>query len=86
MQKWYLSDHLYKRWVEHNQAVVDSLSGGKIGYVHVEGMDGSSYQTVYDQLLGKYRNCDAVIVDTRSPTAAAGSTMTSRCFLAARNT
>ncbi len=65
MQKWYLSDHLYKRWVEHNQAVVDSLSGGKIGYVHVEGMDGSSYQTVYDQLLGKYRNCDAVIVDTR---------------------
>lgn len=65
MQKWYLSDHLYKRWVEHNQAVVDSLSGGKIGYVHVEGMDGSSYQTVYDQLFGKYRNCDAVIVDTR---------------------
>ena len=60
-----VSDHLYHRWVEHNQAVVDSLSGGKIGYVHVRGMDGSSYQTVYDQLLGKYRNCDAVIVDTR---------------------
>ena len=65
MQRWYMSDHLYQRWVEHNQAVVDSLSGGKIGYVHVEGMDGSSFQTVYDQLLGKYRNCDAVIVDTR---------------------
>lgn len=60
-----LSSHLYHRWVEHNQAVVDSLSGGKIGYVHVQGMDGESYQTVYDQLLGKYRNCDAVIVDTR---------------------
>jgi len=65
MYRWYVSSELYKRWVEHNQAVVDSLSGGKIGYVHIEGMDGDSYQTVYDQLLGKYRNCDAVIVDTR---------------------
>lgn len=62
---YHLSDQLYQRWVEHNQHVVDSLSEGKIGYVHIEGMDGSSYQTVYDQLLGKYRNCDAVIVDTR---------------------
>ena len=65
MHKFSLSSHLYDRWVEHNQHVVDSLSGGKVGYVHVAGMDGSSFQTVYDQLLGKYRNCDAVIVDTR---------------------
>ena len=65
IDSWELSGHLYNRWVEHNQAVVDSLSGGRIGYVHVEGMDGGSFQTVYDQLLGKYRNCEAVIVDTR---------------------
>ncbi len=65
MYKNNMSAQLYDRWVEHNQHVVDSLSGGRIGYVHVQGMDGSSYQTVYDQLLGKYRNCDAVIVDTR---------------------
>lgn len=60
-----LNDHLYLRWIERNQAMVDSLSQGRIGYVHIKGMDGGSYQTVYDQLLGKYRNCDAVIVDTR---------------------
>lgn len=65
LDKWALSSHLYRRWVEHNQHVVDSLSNGKIGYVHIEGMDGGSFQTVYDQLLGRYRNCDAVIVDTR---------------------
>lgn len=56
---------LYKRWVERNEAFVDSVSGGKIGYVHVEGMDGASFSTVYDRLLGKYRNADAVVVDTR---------------------
>lgn len=65
MYRWEVSDHLYRRWVEHNKAVVDSVSGGKVGYVHIAGMDGSSFQTVYDELLGKYRNCDAVVVDTR---------------------
>lgn len=60
-----LSDLLYSRWVERNEAYVDSISGGKIGYVHVRGMDTPSFNAVYDRLLGKYRNCDAVVVDTR---------------------
>lgn len=55
----------YQRWVERNEHITDSLSDGKIGYVHVEGMDTRSYQNVYERLLGKYRNCDAVVVDTR---------------------
>ena len=59
------SELLYQRWVERNAAVVDSVSGGRIGYVHVQGMDSPSFREVYDRLLGKYRNCDAVIVDTR---------------------
>lgn len=55
----------YNRWVEHNEKLVDSLSGGRIGYVHVEDMDSPSFRTAYDRILGKYRNADAVIVDTR---------------------
>ncbi len=60
-----LNDMLYQRWVERNQAIVDSVSGGRIAYVHVQGMNSPSYRTVYDQLLGKYRNREAAIVDTR---------------------
>lgn len=60
-----LSNLLYHRWVERNERIVDSVSGGRIAYVHVRGMDGSSFSEVYDRLLGKYRNCDAVVVDTR---------------------
>lgn len=56
---------LYERWVERNQAMVDSLSGGRIGYVHVAGMDSPSFRTVFDKMLGKYRNREAIIVDTR---------------------
>lgn len=60
-----LSTQLYQRWVEHNAAVVDSLSSGRLAYVHVQGMDSPSFREVYSQLLGKYRNREAVIVDTR---------------------
>lgn len=59
------SNMAYQRWVERNEQIADSLSGGKVGYVHVQGMDTRSYQNVYERLLGKYRNYDAVVVDTR---------------------
>ncbi len=59
------SEMAYQRWIERNEQIVDSVSGGKIGYVHVRGMDGTSFQNVYDRILGKYRNCDAIVVDTR---------------------
>ena len=56
---------LYKRWVENCRHIVDSLSGGKIGYVHVRGMDDHSYRVVYEETLGKNAHKDALIVDTR---------------------
>lgn len=56
---------LYERWVEQRAEMVRKLSGGKVGYVHVEGMDSDSYRRVFSDLLGKYRSCEAVIVDTR---------------------
>lgn len=56
---------LYKRWVEQRRKLVDKLSGGKIGYVHVQGMNSQSFREVYSELLGRCRNKEAVIVDTR---------------------
>ena len=56
---------LYDRWVENNRRMVDSLSGGRIGYVHIREMNSNSFRKTYSELLGKYRNHDAVLVDTR---------------------
>ena len=56
---------LYDRWVKQREHLVDSLSGGRVGYVHVQGMDSPSFREVFSKALGKYRNCDALIVDTR---------------------
>lgn len=56
---------LYKRWVKKNQQEVDSLSGGKLGYVHIPGMSDGPYRNVYEEMMGKYHDTKGVIVDTR---------------------
>ena len=60
-----MATQLYRRWVEQREEMVKEMSGGRVGYVHVEGMDSESFRRVYSDLLGKYRTCEAVIVDTR---------------------
>ena len=60
------SDLLYRRWVDRNREMVDSLSNGTIGYVHVKAMDSESFRTVFSQLLSdSMRQKKAVIVDER---------------------
>jgi Tol biopolymer transport system component/C-terminal processing protease CtpA/Prc len=56
---------LYKRWVERCRHLVDSLSGGQLGYVHVRGMNDQSFRTVYEEALGRYHNKKGLVVDTR---------------------
>lgn len=56
---------LYTRWVDRNRAIVDSLSNGRLGYIHIKAMDSNSFRTLYSELLGRYRNKEAVIIDTR---------------------
>ncbi len=56
---------MYKRWVNKMRKMVDELSGGKVGYVHVQGMNDGSFRTVIDEVLGKNIDKEALIVDTR---------------------
>lgn len=56
---------MYERWTRKMADMVDKLSGGKIGYVHVQGMNDASFRETYDKVLGKNRDKKALIVDTR---------------------
>ncbi len=57
---------LYKRWVRRNAHMVDSLSQGKLAYVHIKAMNAESFHDFYKDLLSdKSRQRQAVIVDTR---------------------
>ncbi len=61
---WTFRGHIYDNWVEGNRRIVDSLSGGKIGYLHIRAMSYTSLKKFYDDV---YRNRDkeALIIDVR---------------------
>jgi Tol biopolymer transport system component/C-terminal processing protease CtpA/Prc len=56
---------LYERWVKTCEKAVEELSDGKVGYVHIKGMDSGSFRTLFDKALGKLHKKQALIIDTR---------------------
>jgi len=56
---------LYQRWIKQMEHLTDSLSGGRVGYVHVRTMNDEGFRPVYEKALGKYKNAAALILDTR---------------------
>ena len=59
------NEMLYQRWIKSRAAAVDSLSGGRLGYVHIRSMGDESYRDVYADILGKYNLRDGIVIDTR---------------------
>lgn len=55
----------YHRWVERCREITERVSEGRVGYVHVRGMNTESFKTVYEEVLGRNAGMEAVIVDTR---------------------
>ncbi|GHS99388.1 tricorn protease [Bacteroidia bacterium] len=56
---------LYKRWVKQREADVERLSGGRLGYVHIQSMGDPSFRSIYSDILGKFNNKEAIVIDTR---------------------
>lgn len=56
---------LYKRWVKRSAAEVERLSGGRLGYVHIESMGDPSFRTIYSDILGRYNKKEGIVIDTR---------------------
>ena len=59
------NDLLYTRWTERCAKTVADKTNGQVGYIHVKAMNSESFRHTYSELLGKYRNCKAVIIDER---------------------
>jgi tricorn protease len=59
------SQLVYRSWVESRRAYVDSISGGRLGYVHIASMsEGALNQLVFD--LDQVNHAkDGVVVDVR---------------------
>jgi len=60
-----LNSLLYDRWVKGREAYVDSISGGRLAYVHLRSMDDASFRKIYSDLLGRFNDREGVVIDTR---------------------
>ena len=56
---------MYERWVKNRRELVDELSEGRLGYVHIRGMDDDSFRVVYSEVLGQHFDKEAIVIDSR---------------------
>jgi Tol biopolymer transport system component/C-terminal processing protease CtpA/Prc len=56
---------LYARWVKQREADVERLSGGRLGYVHIQSMGDPSFRSIYSDILGKFNDREGIVIDTR---------------------
>jgi tricorn protease len=56
----------YDRWVEANRREVEERSDGRLGYIHIPGMNDPAYRTTFEEVLGRHFDKEGVIIDTRS--------------------
>lgn len=59
------SSLLYDRWIKQRAHDVDSLSNGRLGYIHISSMSDDSFRKAYSDLLGKYNDREGVVIDIR---------------------
>lgn len=56
---------LYLRWLETRRETVEKLSGGRLGYAHIRGMNDGAYREMYEEVFGRSVGREAIVLDTR---------------------
>jgi C-terminal processing protease CtpA/Prc/WD40 repeat protein len=56
----------YRAWVDNRRALVDRLSGGRLGYVHIADMSAASLEQLYLDLDAENESKEGVVVDIRN--------------------
>ncbi len=56
---------LYDKWIKDNRKAVESLSGGKLGYLHIRGMNFASFYKFEEELYSAGAGKDGLVIDVR---------------------
>ena len=56
---------LYDEWVENNRKRVEELSNGRLGYLHIRGMNRPSFYNFEEDLYDAGAGKDGLIIDVR---------------------
>jgi tricorn protease len=56
---------LYRKWIDDNRAHVERVSGGKLGYLHIQAMNDVSFLEFERQLYAVGYGKDGLVIDVR---------------------
>ncbi len=56
----------YGQWVWQRRQLVDRLSGGRLGYIHIQGMDIPSFEEFERELYSAAHGKEGLVIDVRS--------------------
>jgi tricorn protease len=60
-----ISDNLYNEWVTNRKKLVDEYSKGRLGYLHIRGMDFPSFEETEREFTAAGYGKDGLIIDVR---------------------
>lgn len=60
-----LSDELYEEWVADRAKLVDEYSQGRLGYIHIKGMDKPSFERFERELMASGYGKEGIVIDVR---------------------
>jgi tricorn protease len=61
-----VKDARYRAWVKERRVLVDRWSGGKLGYIHIEGMDAPSLEDFERDLFAAANGKQGLLIDVRN--------------------
>ncbi len=56
---------LYREWVADRRRLTDEYSGGRLGYLHIQGMNWSSFERFERELVASGNGKDGIVIDVR---------------------
>ncbi|AFK04244.1 peptidase S41 [Emticicia oligotrophica DSM 17448] len=60
-----IANNLYEEWVEGRKKLVEKYSNGRLGYIHIKGMDFPSFEVVEREFTAAGYGKDGIIIDVR---------------------
>jgi tricorn protease len=60
-----ISSNLYEEWVENRKKLVEKYSNGRLGYIHIKGMDFPSFEVVEREFAAAGYGKEGLLIDVR---------------------
>jgi Tol biopolymer transport system component len=60
-----VSDERYEAWVDQRKRLTERYSNGRLGYIHIEGMNWPSFERFERELMAAGYGKDGIVIDVR---------------------